>query len=300
MTSHAAVVTRGMGKCCVAGAGDIEVDEKTRVIRVHGKTLKEGDWISLDGTTGRVINGKLNTVAGQARRSRTAEADGMGRALPPHGCSRQRRHSARCPAGARVRRRRHRTVPHRAHVLRRRSSAAHARDDPGQQREGPPHGVAQAAAVSAQRFCRHLPRHGRIPGHHPHPRSAAARVPAAPRRPDGRDRQAGNHQAEVAQAERAAHAAESRGAVARSQPHARTARLPPGHHLSRDHRDAGARHLRGRRQGCEGRREGEAGNHDPAHQRAEGNGQPGGHRPPRGRRGLRREGARRSNTWSAP
>ena len=63
MTSHAAVVTRGMGKCCVAGAGDIEVDEKTRVIRVHGKTLKEGDWLSLDGTTGRVINGKLNTVA---------------------------------------------------------------------------------------------------------------------------------------------------------------------------------------------------------------------------------------------
>jgi pyruvate,orthophosphate dikinase len=63
MTSHAAVVTRGMGKCCVAGAGDIEVDENARVIRVHGKTLKEGDWISLDGTTGRVINGQLKTVA---------------------------------------------------------------------------------------------------------------------------------------------------------------------------------------------------------------------------------------------
>jgi len=62
MTSHAAVVTRGMGKCCVAGAGDVDVDEKARVIRVHGRLLKEGDWISLDGTTGRVINGKLNTV----------------------------------------------------------------------------------------------------------------------------------------------------------------------------------------------------------------------------------------------
>src|SRR5450432_4803151 len=66
MTSHAAVVTRGMGKCCVAGAGDIEVDEKLRVIRVHGKTLKEGDWISLDGTTGRVIKGKLNTIPPRA------------------------------------------------------------------------------------------------------------------------------------------------------------------------------------------------------------------------------------------
>jgi len=62
MTSHAAVVTRGMGKCCVAGAGDIAVDEKAREIRVKGQVLKEGDWLSLDGTTGRVIKGKLNTL----------------------------------------------------------------------------------------------------------------------------------------------------------------------------------------------------------------------------------------------
>jgi pyruvate,orthophosphate dikinase len=62
MTSHAAVVTRGMGKCCVAGAGDVEVDEKTREMRVRGQVFKEGDWISLDGTTGRVIKGKLNTL----------------------------------------------------------------------------------------------------------------------------------------------------------------------------------------------------------------------------------------------
>ncbi|HTZ96518.1 MAG TPA: pyruvate, phosphate dikinase [Terriglobales bacterium] len=62
MTSHAAVVTRGMGKCCVAGAGDISVDEKAREMRVKGQVFKAGDWISLDGTTGRVIKGKLNTV----------------------------------------------------------------------------------------------------------------------------------------------------------------------------------------------------------------------------------------------
>ena len=61
MTSHAAVVTRGMGKCCVAGAGDIAVDEKAREMRVKGQVFKQGDWISLDGTTGRVIKGKLNT-----------------------------------------------------------------------------------------------------------------------------------------------------------------------------------------------------------------------------------------------
>jgi len=63
MTSHAAVVTRGMGKCCVAGAGDITVNEKTREMRVKGQTFKAGDWISLDGTTGRVIKGRLSTVA---------------------------------------------------------------------------------------------------------------------------------------------------------------------------------------------------------------------------------------------
>ncbi len=62
MTSHAAVVTRGMGKCCVAGAGDIEVNERTKEMRVKGQVFHEGDWISLDGTTGRVIKGKLNTM----------------------------------------------------------------------------------------------------------------------------------------------------------------------------------------------------------------------------------------------
>jgi pyruvate,orthophosphate dikinase len=66
MTSHAAVVTRGMGKCCVAGAGDVDVNEKAREMRVKGQVFKEFDWISLDGTTGRVIKGKLNTIPANA------------------------------------------------------------------------------------------------------------------------------------------------------------------------------------------------------------------------------------------
>jgi pyruvate, orthophosphate dikinase len=66
MTSHAAVVTRGMGKCCVAGAGDIHVDEKKRELSVRGQTFQAGDWISLDGTTGRVIKGKLETIPPRA------------------------------------------------------------------------------------------------------------------------------------------------------------------------------------------------------------------------------------------
>ena len=62
MTSHAAVVTRGMGKCCIVGAGELDVDEKKKELRIGSLTLKEGDWISMDGTTGRVIKGRLGTV----------------------------------------------------------------------------------------------------------------------------------------------------------------------------------------------------------------------------------------------
>ncbi|MGB6687685.1 MAG: pyruvate, phosphate dikinase [Terracidiphilus sp.] len=65
MTSHAAVVTRGMGKCCVAGAGDCVVDEVKKELRVKGRTFKHGDWLSLDGTTGRVIAGQLKTLDAQ-------------------------------------------------------------------------------------------------------------------------------------------------------------------------------------------------------------------------------------------
>ena len=69
MTSHAAVVTRGMGKCCIVGAGEIEVDEKKKEMRIGALILKAGDWISLDGTTGRVIQGKLNTLPASADNS---------------------------------------------------------------------------------------------------------------------------------------------------------------------------------------------------------------------------------------
>ena len=62
MTSHAAVVARGMGKCCVSGAGAINIDTKTRTMSADGKTLKEGDWISLNGSTGQVFEGKIETV----------------------------------------------------------------------------------------------------------------------------------------------------------------------------------------------------------------------------------------------
>ncbi len=62
MTSHAAVVARGMGKCCVSGAGEIEIDYKARTAKVGGITIKEGDWISLNGSTGEVYLGQVATV----------------------------------------------------------------------------------------------------------------------------------------------------------------------------------------------------------------------------------------------
>jgi pyruvate, orthophosphate dikinase len=62
MTSHAAVVARGMGKCCVSGAGSLQIDYKNRTMVVDGKTFKEGDFISLNGTSGEVYDGKIATI----------------------------------------------------------------------------------------------------------------------------------------------------------------------------------------------------------------------------------------------
>lgn len=61
MTSHAAVVARGIGKCCISGCHDLDVDETTKTININGETYNEGDAISLDGTTGIVYEGLLNT-----------------------------------------------------------------------------------------------------------------------------------------------------------------------------------------------------------------------------------------------
>ena len=62
MTSHAAVVARGMGKCCISGAGLIKIDYKSRTMTSDGAIYKEGDWISLNGSSGEVLEGKVETV----------------------------------------------------------------------------------------------------------------------------------------------------------------------------------------------------------------------------------------------
>ena len=65
MTSHAAVVARGMGTCCVSGCGDIVMDEANKQFTLGGKTYKEGDWISLDGSTGNIYGERLHTAEAQ-------------------------------------------------------------------------------------------------------------------------------------------------------------------------------------------------------------------------------------------
>ena len=62
MTSHAAVVARGMGKCCVSGAGDIKINYKARTMTIKGKKYAEGDWVSLNGSTGEVYEGQIETI----------------------------------------------------------------------------------------------------------------------------------------------------------------------------------------------------------------------------------------------
>jgi pyruvate,orthophosphate dikinase len=76
MTSHAAVVARGMGKCAIVGAKDVEVDLEQRCFGVNGATVNEGDWITLDGATGRVFKGDLPTVPSEVVRV-------MSGAMPP-------------------------------------------------------------------------------------------------------------------------------------------------------------------------------------------------------------------------
>ena len=291
MTSHAAVVTRGMGKCCVAGAGDIDVDEKSaRDARARARRSRKAtgfrstappaasstasstplpprptipswskfmSWAEPFRRMGVRANADIPRDALQAR---AFGAEGIGLCRTEHMFFAEDR------------------LPHmRTMIL-----ANNEKDRRTALKKLLP--MQRADFVGVFRAMDGFPVTIRTldpPLHEFLPRREDLMVEIA---------QAGTHQAEVAQAEGAAHAAESRRAVARSQPHARPPRLPSRHHLSRDHRDAGARHLRGRRQGREGRRQGEAGGHDSAHRRPEGDGEPGSHRAPRRRRSLRREG----------
>ena len=194
VSSHAALVARQMGKVCVCGAAAVEVDYQARTVTVDGQTFKEGDWMSIDGTVGKVYAGQVKTapseiVAGLINGDKAAQADREVQELPAadevvlgrdaHERPHQRRYAGADGQRRRVRRRRHRPDPHRAHVLRGRSHRRDARDDPRRDGRGAEGRARQAAAVPARGLRRHLPRAEGLPGDDSLPRPAAARVPAA-------------------------------------------------------------------------------------------------------------------------
>ena len=295
MTSHAAVVTRGMGKCCVAGAGDIDVDEKAREMRVKGQTFKAGDWISLDGTTGRIIKGKLNTldpspddpelqkfmgwadpyrtmkvranadIPRDAIQARTFGAEGIGLCRTEHMFFGEEK------------------IPHmRAMILadnEKDRRAALKKLLPMQRKDFD--GVFRAMDGFPVTIRTLDP-----PLHEFLPRREDLMVDIATSQVRGREREksAGLEVPRLRSEsggrfeEASAHAAQPRRAASRVQPHARTSRLPARHHLSGDYRDAGASHFRSGRRRCERRRQGLSRSDDPAHRHAERNGEPGGDR----------------------
>ena len=95
MTSHAAVVARGMGRPCVAGAGDLRIDEHARVMKVRDAVVRDGDLLTIDGGTGEVMLGEVPTVQPELSGD-FARLMGMGRQVPAPQGARQRRDPARC------------------------------------------------------------------------------------------------------------------------------------------------------------------------------------------------------------
>ena len=123
MTSHAAVVARGMGTCCVSGCGDIAINEDDKVFELGGHTFHEGDYISLDGSTGKIYKGDIKTmeasVSGNFGRS-------VQKAAGPYQC----RYTTRRCKCSEVRCRRYWSLPYRAYVLRSGPYPEDPSDDP--------------------------------------------------------------------------------------------------------------------------------------------------------------------------
>ena len=197
MTSHAALVARQMGKVCIVGCGALDIDMKSRSFTVDDAAVKEGDWISIDGFTGEVILGELETRPPEVlqvllEKSMKPEESGSyryyaeimewadkARTLGVRTNADQPDQSANAIAfgaeGIGLCRTEHMFFEgERIMSVREMILAETARGPRGRAR--------QAAADAARRLRRHLPRHGRAPGDHPHARPAAARVPAARRR----------------------------------------------------------------------------------------------------------------------
>ena len=237
MTSHAAVVARGMGECCVSGCTEI-----------HGRVLRLGLHRDRDGRGGQDLLARRQDLPRgrlaldrrrhgrdlrrrrddrrRAHRGRVRPHHDVGGQVPQAPRPHERRHAARRPQGARARRRGHRPVPHGAHVLRAGPHRRVPRDDLRRHRGGAPHRALEDPPVPADRLRGALRGARGAPRHDPLPRPAAARVPAAQR---GRDRAPGEGAAQA----RHAHQGDHRLA-ARVQPDDGPPRLPPVRDLPGD------------------------------------------------------------------
>ena len=149
MTSHAAVVARGMGKPCVSGAGAIRVDYAAETMTAGGVTLRKGEIITIDGSAGQVLAGKVPMIEPELSGEFATLMNWADRKRQAQG-ARQCRHAERCARRDEVRQRGHRPVPHRAHVLRGRPHHGGARDDPRRRRQGAARRARQAVADAAR------------------------------------------------------------------------------------------------------------------------------------------------------
>ena len=298
MTSHAAVVGRQMGKPSIVGAGELQIDEHGKTFTVKGKTVKEGDYIAFDGLTGEV---KLAKVASQPSEILQVVAGKMK------------------PADSPIYQR-FNTLLGWTDKFRRLGVRANA-DQPDQAELAYAFG---ARGIGLCRTEHMFFGEGRIPivqrmilADNEADRRAALNellpmqredfygvfkgmkgtpvtirtidpplhefLPQA-RRPDGGDRRDGGQGHEGQGARREEEAAGAGRAAARVQPDARPSRRPPRHHVSRDHRDADARHHGSGLPAEQGRPEGRSRDHDPARRRRARVARSEGDRRPRGRR----------------
>ncbi|WDT81189.1 MAG: PEP-utilizing enzyme [Candidatus Manganitrophus sp.] len=192
MTSHAAVVARGMGKCCVAGCGALHIDEERKFFTVGDVTVKEGDYITLDGSTGEVIlgqvdliqpelSGSFETLMGWADAARKLKV--RANAETPEDARTARNFGAE---GIGLCRTEHMFFEAERILAVREMILA---EDAGR----PPSGAGEDPADAARRLRAALPHHEGPAGHDPPARPAVARVPAQDRRRDRRGRPRGEH-----------------------------------------------------------------------------------------------------------
>ena len=193
MTSHAAVVARGMGVCCVSGCQEIQMDEEHKKFVLGGKVFKEGDWLSIDGSTGYIYDGVIPTVDATI-------AGEFGRIM--NWADKFRKLHVRTNEGARARRRGHRALPHGAHVLRGRPHRRVPRDDLRRHGRGARARAQQDPPVPAGRLRAALRGARGQARHDSLPRPAAARVRAAQR---GRGQAARQGPAQDRRRDRGAH-----------------------------------------------------------------------------------------------